>query len=145
MKVFLCSGRRLKKKWSTGFSYSKGALVAYWTEFYPLCQCVSVVSKVSNLLFSQEALCTVANPHCQGPGSTTMFEISNFRIGCFLLAIVWDLQQGNMQKIRKSPEAWNQCLGMTTLRAKQNLNLESKIRKFSAISFKGFCNISRYH
>ena len=78
----------------------EGALVAYWTKFYSLCQCVSVVSKVSNLFISQEALCTVAHPYyqafSQGPGS--------------------------MQKIGKSQEVWNQCLGMTNYRAKLNLN-----------------------
>ena len=65
-----------------GVSYSEGVLVAGGTKFYSLRQCVSVVSKVSNLFISQEALCTVAHPYyqafSQGPGS--------------------------MQKIGKSPE-----------------------------------------
>ena len=87
------------KIWSMGVSYSEGVLVAGWTKFYSLRQCVSVVSKVSNLFISQEALCTVAHPYyqafSQGPGS--------------------------MQKIGKNPEVWNQCLSMTKLNLKPKL------------------------
>ena len=53
--------------------------------------------------------------------STYVFELDSYLVGrqkCPIifghnleyLAIVWDLRQGNMQKIRKSPEVWSRLV-----------------------------------